>query len=513
MVRKTTKTSVFLAFLALCQAFPASAQTGGKNDALKVKVAEVLSLAVGEDVQRRRTAVERLVALGPDAVSTLADCLDRGNHHAVRAVVIALGEIADETSGQALAKYFTKIHQPGEDTDIAVVAAYGMGACPGQAATDALIAIVESGAEEVHVRASAALGLARRSDRSSGKISALFTKLSKRGDSDPEVLAGLLLAIARSDPSLATSKIPGLLKDITDPAARAACWLSLSIVKKPGPAAAAEPDLGAADFFVKRFAILGIGDVPKKGDSSPDVLREAKIISLAIGAADPKLAALAASEFNEELRRTWNGAFAERGWAPSLVTTVWKEKEIGENGRFAAAALLALRGGFSAEEKVKLAAQAKERWKADVTTAIGAALLLASIGDKDSEALLAPDNTNPEGKRPPAARLAWKRLRGELDQRRFEQAVFSFANSERVLPAGWISDAERALAAAILGQGSHFFINQKKLLLTPKTFLPPGLNRRKRSLPEEHPMYADLWFQLWGTPFDAMLIFPRDENG
>jgi hypothetical protein len=486
---------------------------GKRSEGLKNKVAEILSSSVGEDVTKRRTAVERLVALGAEAVPAIGEGLTRGNHHAARTAAIALGEIADEAAGMQLVKYFTGHRHPGDETDIATVAAYALGACAGKASTDTLIVLAENDQDDLLVRAAAALGLARRSDRPASRISAAFTKFTKRPDADPEVFGGLVLAVARNDASLVASKVPGLLKDMTDPAARAACWLALAYIKKPGPRAAGESDIESSDPFLARFALMGVGEPPRKGENGPEELREARIVSLAFGAGDVSLASLATAESSEDLRRVWNGAFAERGWTAQIVTSPWKEKEIGENGRFAAAALLALQNKFSAEEKTALGVEARERWNGNVTTATGAALLLAALGDRDAEGLLAPDNPTPEGKRPPAARLAWKRLRGELDQRRFEQAVLSFANAERVLAAGWMADATRAYVAATLGQGSHFFLNQKKYPMTSKTLLPQGTSRRKRSIPAEHPMYSDLWYQILGTPADAMLMFPRDENG
>ncbi|MBI3817786.1 MAG: hypothetical protein HY286_03765 [Planctomycetes bacterium] len=482
------------------------------SDAIAEKVEKYLSSAVDEDATKRRAAAERLVALGTEAVSAIADGLTRGNHNSARTAAIALGEIADDGAGKALLKYFSQKRGPGTDVDLAVVGIFAMGGCSSEGIPEWLMTIVEDGRESDQVRATAALALARRSDRKHPRLAALFQKYMKHPDADPEIFAGLVLAISRNDPDLAAGKIPGLLKDATDPVVRAACWLALSNLKKPAPPGAAAADLKSNDLAIARCAILGVAEAPRKGDNSPEEMREMRIVALGLGAGDLALGSLASSESSAELRKIWLGALAERGWTAMLVASPWKETEIGENGRFAAAALLALKGGFSSEEKSKLSEQAKARWKADPATATGAALLLAAMKDKDAEPLLAPPVAD-GGKRPAAVRLAWKHLRDELDQRRFEQAVYAYALSQKTLPQGWISDAESRFAAAILGHGSPFFVKQTKMNVPLKALLPEGLPRRKRVLPNEHQMYADLWGQLVSSPFDAMLQFPADESG
>lgn len=486
--------------------------TPKRSDALNEKVEKCLAAAVDEDASKRRSAVERLVALGNEAVGAIEGSLQKGNHHISRAAAIALGEIADEASGKALLKFLSQHRAVGTDPDIAVVALYGLGGCPGENIADFLLTLCDDSREADQVRAAAALAYARRSDRKNPRLSTLFQKLAKHPDGDPEVFAGLILAISRNDVGLAESKIPGILKDASDPIVRCAAFLALANIKKPASVGSAQNDLRSTEVILARCAILGVGEAPRKGDNSAEELREARIVALGLGAGDATLATLASSDAAADLRKVWMGALAERGWTETLVNVPWKESEIGENGRFAAAALLAIKGGFNDEDRLKLAEQAKARWNADPTTASGAALLLASLHHTDAEPLLAPP-ANTTQKRPAAVRLAWKHLRGELDKRRFEQAVYSYALSERVLSQGWLSDAELRLTAAILGHGSAFFLRQPKLTTPMKALLPEGMNRRKRTLATEHPMYGDLWYQLTNAPFDAMLMFPRDEAG
>lgn len=481
-------------------------------DGVREKATDILDAAVDENPIRRRACVERLVALGPEAVPAIADGLVRGNKNAARTAAIALGEIADEPAGVELTKFFTEKRKRGEDVDLAVVASFALGACPGNGATSTLMSLVEDRGEPDQVRSAAAVALARRSDRPVARVTALFQKFIRAQDTDPEVFAGLVLTVARHDAALAASKLPGILKEARDPVSRAACWIALALVKKQGSPGAAASDFKLGETVLSRAAILGIGDLPRRGDSSPQELREARVVAVGLGGGTVDLLGIAGAESENDVRAAWYGAAAERGWGSFLVRPPWNEKVKGENGRFAAAALLADRNGFKEDEKASLVAEARERWKADPATADAAALVLAALGDAESEALLAPTPTE-QDRRPAVARLALKHLRGELDKRRFEQALQSHALTERVLPQGWLSDATLRLASTILGHGSIYFQKQTKLNVGAKSMLPEGMSRRKRSVASDHQMYADLWGQFLAAPFDAMLMFPRNENG
>jgi HEAT repeat protein len=505
------KPIIGLGFVAAVAIAAAPQDKGPKKRAegLGERVNEILSVSVDDDATRRRVAVEKLLDVGPEAVPYVGEALGRGNKNIVRTCIVALGEIGNESCQAELVKYFAT-RKPGDAVEVAVIAAYALGGCPGHAATETLLRLVDDPAEAEHVRAAAAVALARAPIADKERLTAAFAQASKRGDADPEVLGGLALAVGRSAGPVAIAKIPALLKELKDPAARAGCWLALAVQRRFAPAALAAPDIASKDPVLMRCAVLGCGETPRADSSSSTEIREARIVALGLGAGDRGAFQFAAGESEVALRPYWYGAAAARGWATPLLQPPWSEREPGELGRFAAAALLAWRGGLKADEIAELTRQARAAWqqKADSSSA----LLLGSLEDHGSEASLGPEH-HAGGDWHPAARLAWKWLRGDLDRHRFETALLANALDNRVLPEGWLSDAMTRFACAILGGGSQFFQDQSRVPFPPKVLLPASLTRRKRTLPGDHPMYADLWYQLQSSRFDVLLAFPRHEGG
>ncbi len=481
----------------------AQADAAARRRALAQRVDEILGSTVNEDSILRRGAVERLVEIGPEAVPEIARGLQSGNGHKVRTAAIALGEIGDVTSGVALASWLGE-RKLGADVDAAVVGAYALGACPGESAREALLALVDREAENEHVRIAAALGLARRSDRGADAMEARIQSALRHPEREPDLFGALAVASARSKAPSFSTKAPLLLKDVREPAVRAGLWLGIAWAGLDAKTPAAAADVQSGDPVLARCALLGSFEPPRKGDSSAPELREARIVVLGMGHGEPDLAELAVLEREPSLRPAWFGAFAARGWWDRLVVPPWPERAPGEHGRFASAALVAIRGGLEPEQRATLLEQAREGWKAGGDETRGeAALLLAVLGDAGAVDLLAPDPQEPD-RRQETVRIAWKFLRGELDRRRLEEAVRDLAVRARVLPDLWLSEASSRFASVLLGGGSRTFEVLGAGHYPPK-LLAPHQGKRRRSLPADHAMYADLWMQLSRVPFDAML--------
>lgn len=498
------------AFVTLCLGFQGTPTKGAAS--YDERVDQILASVLTEDAVLRRGGVARLVELGPEAVPSIEKALRKGNHHRTRTAAIALGEMADEVAGLALGR-FLKERKPGADDDVTIVAAYGAGGCSVPINAPILLSLIERTQEEPQVRLAAALGLARSTAHVVEKLPALFQQLSKRADQEPELVGALCVAIARLHPAVAKQRLPAMLKEAKDPVLRAGIWLGIALAPPDAPIAQPGSDPKSLDPVLSRLAVLAMRETPKKGDLSPVELRESRIASLGLGAGDADLMALATEERDPTLRSLWYGAAAARGWAEPLLRAPWPEASSGENGRFLAAAWMAFRGGFQAEQRTMLAEQARARWKKSADEEAGdAALLLAVLGDSEASLLLAPD-AKEASNRPPAARIAWKFLQGELDKRRLEVALRYHAARRRVLPERWLSDACARYAGALLGHGSQFFERQSRVPFPKDLLLPQGLNRRTRSLPEGHEMFADLFHQIASTFFFAELQLPADDRG
>lgn len=480
----------------------------GAGDAVGERVAALLAGAIDEDATRRRAAVERLAEIGPAAIPHLEEVLRRGNRHAVRTAVVSLGEIGTEAAATPLVRYFQQLRRPGNDVELAVPAAYALGGIAGPT-TEALVKIVESHEESDFVRVAAALGLARRSGRHPDRLGVLWTQVAKRGDGDPEVLGALAIAVARNPPAKFEPRPRDVLRDLSDPAARAGIYLALAYERAWCGPAAAGGDLESKDPVLTRCALLGSGAVPRSADTSSAELRESRVAALGLGAGDRASLATAHEEADAGLRALWHGAMAARGWPEPLVKPVWTERVSGENGRFLAAALFALAGKPLAPDRTEWIRQGRAAWQKKPDA--GAALLLGALEDRDSEAAFAPDASIP-AELTATARIVWLFLRQDLDRRRFEEAVRGAAAEARVLPDVWLSDATARYAEALLGSGSEFFQFQSRLPFPAKVLLPPNINRRKRALSPDNILYADLWSQIRGVPFDANLRFPRLEG-
>jgi len=179
-------------------------------DLVRDRVSVILRSATGDDAVRRRAAVEKLADLGPDAVPALESVLSRGNQHLARTAAIAMGEIATAEAGQALSTFLRDRGAAAGDPSVAVVAAYSLGACPGPKAEEALFAIVDSSQSPEFVRLAAALGLARRKERTPAKLEAAFAAAAKRVDADPEVVGALAVALGGNVRASAVARIPAM---------------------------------------------------------------------------------------------------------------------------------------------------------------------------------------------------------------------------------------------------------------------------------------------------------------
>ena len=190
------KPIIGLGFVAAVAIAAAPQDKGPKKRAegLGERVNEILSVSVDDDATRRRVAVEKLLDVGPEAVPYVGEALGRGNKNIVRTCIVALGEIGNESCQAELVKYFAT-RKPGDAVEVAVIAAYALGGCPGHAATETLLRLVDDPAEAEHVRAAAAVALARAPIADKERLTAAFAQASKRGDADPEVLGGLALAV------------------------------------------------------------------------------------------------------------------------------------------------------------------------------------------------------------------------------------------------------------------------------------------------------------------------------
>jgi hypothetical protein len=376
--------------------------------------------------------------------------------------------------------------------------------------TETLVKIIENPAEMDHVRIAAALGLGRRTGRGADRIAALLTSEARKGDRDPEVLGAVAIAAARNAAAAARKGALGILKEAQDPAARAGAYLALAYLRSFSAGVNAAADLDLKDPVLTRCALLGTGAVPRARDESAPELREARIAALGLGAGDASALDVAPEEGDGALRAVWYGAAAARGWKEPLLRAPWPERNAGENGRFIAACLYVLREPPVKPDRDEWIQQARGAWQKRFDPA--AALLLACLDDVESAASFGAE-ARVSADAAPAARIAWLHLRQALDKRRLEGAVKLAAVDARVLPDLWLSDAAGRVAEAMLGSGADFFQYKSRLPFTPKLLLPPNMSRRKRVLPTDHQMYADLWAHMKAVPFDAMLLAPRHEGG